>query len=251
MLLVNSASIEIGSSRSGRQPNRRVRTASDFITIDIVENNRDPDRRRRTALDRRHSTSRERVLREVEAVESACTAELVAATGLHPNTVRAHLTRLEADGYIRSVREPPAGRGRPAIRWTAVDQETTNPYAGLAEALADTVGGLGPDAPRMAQQAGFAWGERIAEQRPGPGTTRELLLQVASEQGFDPEDTGEAVLLRQCPLRAAADRRPEVVCAVHAGLLNGVSHARGDGTEVSLQRAPAPCPCVVHIAAVA
>lgn len=219
-----------------------------------MENNRDrkPEHViRRTAQDRRHSTSRERVLREVEAHDSASINDLAEATGLHPNTVRAHLARLTSDGYLRAVTEAPVGRGRPATRWSAVDPDEVNPYAGLAEALADTVGSLGPDAPQLARQAGFAWGQRLAHQHGHSGGTRELLRQVATEQGFDPEDRGSAMLLRRCPLHAAASRRPEVVCAVHAGLVSGVSRVCDDGIAVRLEPLLSSCPCVLHIAEVA
>ncbi len=49
---------------------------------------------RRTSTGRAHSSTRERLLRELEAHGGASTAQLVEITGLHENTVRGHLESL-------------------------------------------------------------------------------------------------------------------------------------------------------------
>ncbi|WP_313357671.1 winged helix-turn-helix transcriptional regulator, partial [Microbacterium sp.] len=67
---------------------------------------------RRGADGRRHSSTRERILREVESRASASISDIVAATGRHENTVREHLERLRRDGRVRRVRAEAQGRGR-------------------------------------------------------------------------------------------------------------------------------------------
>ncbi|MGB3376632.1 MAG: winged helix-turn-helix transcriptional regulator, partial [Microbacterium sp.] len=88
-----------------------------------MENNRTPAGDERHALrgieGRRPSSTRERILREVESRGTASTAEIVAATGLHENTVREHLSRLRTDGRLRRIRAEIQGRGRPGWRWQA------------------------------------------------------------------------------------------------------------------------------------
>jgi len=189
---------------------------------------------RRTAGDRRHSPSRERLLREIESRGSASAAELAAATGLHENTVRGHLDRLRADGHIRREQDPPIGRGRPSHRWRAVDPGAVSPYAGLAAALADALVGAGAAARGLARAAGVAWGARLAAEQPAGADPRGLLVDLMREQGFGPERVGDALHLRRCPLIAAAARRTEVVCAVHEGMVEGIvrSHDRDAGAAL-------------------
>ncbi|MDR2997255.1 MAG: hypothetical protein LBU78_03960, partial [Microbacterium sp.] len=171
------------------------------------------ENRRRTSTDRRHSSSRERILREIEA-RPASTAELVAATGLHENTVRGHLERLLADGHIVREQEAPSGRGRPSLRWHAVGSETAAPYAGLAVALAEGLAGSSPRPAAEAKTAGRVWGAQVAGGRT-EDDPRALVLAVMREQGFAPDAAGaaasEQTILRRCPLLAAASRRSDVV----------------------------------------
>lgn len=105
------------------------------------------------------------MLREVEARGTASIAELSEATGLHENTVRGHLDRLCNDGFLRSERALPSGRGRPSLRWHAVRQEVRNPYAGLAIALAATLSETDADAAALMRAAGVAWGTQLAGER--------------------------------------------------------------------------------------
>src|SRR5699024_3470300 len=75
---------------------------------------RPSSRPRAASTGRRHSSSRESVLRTVESQRApVSTATLARATGLHENTVRGHLEQLLADGYVARVCARSSGRGRP------------------------------------------------------------------------------------------------------------------------------------------
>lgn len=205
-----------------------------------VENNQPPpERARRRAADGKlHSSTRERLLREVESRGAASTADLVAATGLHENTVRGHLDRLLADGHVRRERAQPAGRGRPALRWCTVDPEIANPYAGLAATLADTLVRTGRDAPRLARESGTAWGTRLATDRTDHAQVPDaqgLVVEVMREQGFAPDDTDETIVLHRCPLLAAATQRPDIVCAVHEGMIEGIARSRSEDARAEIE----------------
>ncbi|MBS1905947.1 MAG: helix-turn-helix domain-containing protein [Actinobacteria bacterium] len=194
---------------------------------------------RRTGTGRRLSSARERLLRELETRGGASTAELVAALGLHENTVRAHLDQLREDGQVRRIREPAAGRGRPAWRWTPVEPERQHPYAGLAATLADAVTHAAPDPVDLARDAGSSWGRRLAEaeraETRGAEETTAVIVEVMREQGFAPEVVREApgdgiaavVRLHRCPLLSAAVANSRVVCAVHEGMIEGIARAAG------------------------
>lgn len=253
---------------------------------------------RRTRRDRKHSSSRERLLREIEVRGSASVGELAHATELHENTVRGHLDRLSGDGYLRSERVPSVGRGRPSTRWYPVRAEVRDPYAGLAIALAETLAEAGPGAAALMRTAGHAWGARLAAERqmeqcqrgqqdqrgqggtqdrpdqqderrqqsqhdqrgaqdpqdPAvksvqsvPSSTADIVFEVMREQGFAPEQAGEQLLLHDCPILAAAKGNPEVVCAAHRGMVEGLIQANGDTAEVELQPFAAPNVCALQL----
>ena len=221
-----------------------------------------PEGSRRTAHDRKHSVSRELLLRTLERAGDASVADLTRATGLHENTVRGHLTRLERDGYVRQAPEPSPGgnrgRGRPASRWIAVSADTLHPYAGLATALADALEHSGADAADLARSAGRRWGERLVEERRATNTgadttdtsTREGLVTIMREQGFAPEMSNGDITLLRCPMLAAAAERSDVVCAVHAGLIEGVARSTGnDDTAPRLLPFATPSACLIHMRA--
>lgn len=208
------------------------------------------------------------------------TAALSAATGLHENTVRGHLDQLFADGYIGRQRESAAGRGRPAWLWVAARPDPENPYAALAGVLADTLACSGGDPVAQAREAGRRWGQEIAARRAGASgmtvrdaaappaaatppaagpdaseppaaaslaTARETVIDVMREQGFAPDDTGDDILLRRCPLIEAATRHPTIVCAVHQGMIDGVLASTGDRADTRLIPFSAPGRCTLQL----
>lgn len=211
---------------------------------------------------RRHSTTRERILREVVSRGTASTADIVAATGLHENTVREHLERLRGDGRLRRIRAQAQGRGRPGWRWTAPRADLANPYAGLALALADSLDHAAADPVGQARASGVRWGTAIAQERTdAESDARTLVIDVMREQGFAPEtvaapqapapsDVDEpAIVLRRCPLLAAAARRTDVVCAVHEGMIAGILRSRDDRTDAALLPLRADGGCLLHLRA--
>lgn len=203
---------------------------------------------RRGADGRRYSSTRERILREVESRGSASTAEIVAKTGLHENTVREHLERLRLDGRLRRIRGEVQGRGRPGWRWEAPPADAVNPYAGLALALADTLSRLAADPVAPARASGMQWGVEIAAQHADAvPTARDLVIETMREQGFEPDDAGDEIVLHRCPLLAAAARRADVVCAVHEGMIEGIARSRAEKSDAELLPFQADGACVMHL----
>lgn len=210
------------------------------------------EKARRGSDGRRYSSTRERILREVESRGPASTADLVATTGLHENTVREHLERLRQDGRLRRIRAEAQGRGRPGWRWEAPRADVVNPYAGLALALADTLANTSADPRAQARSAGVRWGSAIAEERTDvEGDPRVLVIDVMREQGFAPEpiEDGDAIVLHRCPLLAAAARRTDVVCAVHEGMVAGIIRSRDDGADAELRPLRPEGGCLLHLRA--
>lgn len=231
------------------------------------------------ARSRTHSPSRAEVLRAVEQGAHA-TADVVAATGLHENTVRGHLERLHADGYLARRRENPQGRGRPAWHWTAVS--LSDPYAELALTLAEAMSQPDADPVSAARTAGTRWGERLASEIPAnaPGDAWEHVLTAMTRQGFSPEPQDDAAqssrispaprgasapeaerssatesapstdrlaLLRRCPLLAAARGNERIVCTVHEGMIEGLAHRWAPAARAALTPFAQPQACAVHL----
>jgi predicted ArsR family transcriptional regulator len=217
------------------------------------------------------SASRLRLLETLEAQPEPTTlAALVAATSLHANTVREHLEALERAGLVTRHRAAPAGRGRPAWLY----QSATPPagraaeYAGLAAALAGAIHRASDTPVEDATLAGEEWGRELArghatQTHPGPTDGRAEVVALLDEIGFAPEpdhDHGR-VRLTRCPLLEAAHRYPDIVCAVHQGLVRGAleeyAGPRGTGPEpghgagapdVRLLPFAEPGACLLHLA---
>lgn len=163
--------------------------------------------------------------------------------GLHGNTVRFHLSRLSQAGMVHESQAGPSGPGRPKLVYAAVpeaDDERQDGYRLLAEILAEQLAATSPAPAADADTAGREWGRHLVE-RPGPFeslSAKEALDRVIAlldELGFAPEHDPDSsqVRLHQCPFGAVADRRPDVACSVHLGLMRGALAEMGAPLEVA------------------
>lgn len=179
---------------------------------------------------------------------------LVAATGLHPNTVRGHLDGLVHQGLVRRQTAKSSGRGRPAWLYEAAtnaDPSSAFEYAGLASALAATIHRTSAAPTEDAEAAGTAWGAELARDRGAEparsaAAARREVVELLDELGFAPETDARAstVRLTRCPLLEAAYRYPDVVCGVHLGLAKGALSEYGadpNGAELVPFAEPGAC----------
>lgn len=190
---------------------------------------------------------RQRVLELVREHDSAVdAAELAAQIGLHVTTVRFHLDALCDEGFVERTRITRAEVGRPRTGYLAVRERLG--YRSLAEILALELGDTADKRRRRAEAAGRRWAKRLAagsarEQVAGqdvsdstrPSETLEdratMVASVFARMGFGPELTPAAtstagaqqtIRLHACPVRDLARAHPEVGCALHRGLLEGL-----------------------------
>lgn len=187
-------------------------------------------------------------------------ATLVTTTGLHTNTVREHLTALTDAGVVTRGRTAPQGRGRPAATYAALSNSATSEpdvgpvsaeYSGLAAALASTIHRTSNAPGRDAASAGTEWGHELARTRPGPHPADDVdprgrVVHLLADLGFAPRpvDDTRAVLLTRCPLLETARMYPDVVCAVHLGLVRGALGEYGadpEGAELHPFSDPGAC----------
>jgi predicted ArsR family transcriptional regulator len=197
------------------------------------ERSEDPDRRRHQALG---VASRARILQALRASAAGLDARQAATrVSVHPNTARWHLERLVDAGLATRANEARARPGRPRVVFKATqpDEKTSlGGYGLLAEMLlAYLVQAAGAPAD-AAVRLGGAWGSYLVTDRPSPLETvpvkeaLDRLLALLSGLGFDPEAAasagGSSILLHRCPFRELAEKRSDVVCSIHLGLMRGV-----------------------------
>jgi predicted ArsR family transcriptional regulator len=197
------------------------------------------------------SESRAAILRLVQAADGALTAaDVVEQIGLHPSTVRAHLEQLVDAGLLMKARASDGAPGRPAWRYRAAAPEPApGPYRILARALVEHLAASGV---RAATQAGQEWGRRLAETADTSGGPVEAALEVLQGLGFDPrqQSSGEEteIHLRTCPFLDLVGEQPDVMCALHAGMVSGVVQASGaPRAQAVLEPFAAPDACVVRL----
>ncbi len=193
-------------------------------------------------------------------------ADIAAAVGLHPNTTREHLDRLVDAGFVVSEPEVRAVRGRPRLRYRAVERAAAatldvRARAQLAKLLVDGYGKAMRSPAESARQAGERWALALVaagadgpEDLPEPDARRAQLVALAThfeDLGFDPEVAADetVVHLRRCPFADLARERTDVVCSVHLGLAQGVlANVPGPMRATALDPFVGPRHCVLHLA---
>ncbi|WP_149205296.1 helix-turn-helix transcriptional regulator [Actinotalea subterranea] len=198
--------------------------------------------------------------------------EVASSVGLHVNTVREHLDRLVASGFVERQPEVRTTRGRPRMLYRSVDRAAAATIDArarehLTRMLLEGYGRPLTSAGCAAEQAGEQWAEDFPRlcQAPVPdqalaprdGTEPEALwVQLAAleqhfeDLGFAPEADAEQleIHLRRCPFYDLARERTEVVCGVHLGLARGVlAHEGGPLRAESLEPFVGPRHCVLHL----
>lgn len=185
-------------------------------------------------------------------------AELAEVAGVHLNTVRSHLRRLEEAGLVEWETAAPTGPGRPARRYRLREPlaASRSGYRLLVEGLVRLIRGRrDQDVAAAAEREGAAIGEGLGPHLNYPTTEQMLrhLAAVLEQLEFAPtvrRDNGHAEIeLRNCPFWGGlAEDHPEVICAFHLGLLRGLAHATG-GREAAISLEPFSQPdlCRVEI----
>lgn len=190
---------------------------------------------------------RQRILELVREHDGAVDAtELAEQLRLHVTTVRFHLDALCNQGAIERTRMTRVGVGRPRTGYLAVRDRLD--YRNLAEILALELGDTADKRRRRAEAAGRRWAGRMTagsaseldagldvSDRTTPSETLEdraaMVVSVFARMGFGPEltpaatsvtGTQQTIRLHACPVRDLARAHPEVGCALHRGLLQGL-----------------------------
>src|SRR4051794_24659608 len=164
------------------------------------------------------------------------TAEIAEMLDLHVNTVRPHLERMRDVGLLLVDTEARGGVGRPQHRYSLSAEAPSlglepSPFPTLARMLvrAAAAGGLdGAELREAGCEQGVADGSAWAPDSVGI----EVVIGEQARLGFDPEtaeaDTEATIAFAHCPFRELAEQHPDLICAMHRGLVEGLVSCFGD-----------------------
>ena len=186
------------------------------------------------------------------------TAEIADTLGLHPNTVRPHLERMREVGLVDARPDSRGAVGRPQHLYSLTSDAPSlglEPpmFLMLARMLLELAvdAGLGGE-PVLA--AGREQGRRLAHHEvlgdaldPTRRPCVDASLSMLAELGLDPAAVTEAdattVAFGHCPFGELAESNPELVCALHRGLMEGFAGEIGGATVVDFHDLSHREPC--------
>ncbi|MEO5745130.1 MAG: ArsR family transcriptional regulator [Terracoccus sp.] len=194
------------------------------------------------------------LLRDADAARDV--HELGEVVGLHPSTVRFHLETLRQAGLVARREQRATGAGRPRTAYVAIREHAEAGYEGLARMLAVDVAQTARDEARRAESIGERWAQQVIPLPGPPGSmaTDDAAAQVTSifdRLGFEPElraiEGRQQISLHACPFRSVAREQPDVVCAIHLGLLRGGLERLGSHASGWLHPFVEPDLCVAEV----
>jgi predicted ArsR family transcriptional regulator len=159
------------------------------------------------------------------------TADIADSLDLHPNTVRPHLERMREVGLLEVSAEVRTAVGRPQNLYALSDgapslglEPPTFPMlARMLVRLAEATGATSDDAADVGRDQGNV----DARAYTSAASCLEALVDRLDRLGFDPavdgSEEGETAVIAfaHCPFRELAVEHPQLVCALHGGLVEG------------------------------
>lgn len=196
------------------------------------------------------------------------TAEIADMLDLHPNTVRPHLDRMREVGLLEVTTDARGEVGRPQHRYSLTPdapslglEPPTMPL--LARMVVEMARRLGAS-PADAVAVGAAEGRSRAVAYAAAPSALEALVADLDRLGFDPlvadDETGDeagdeldddvtaVVAFANCPFADIARTHPELVCALHRGLVSGFVEQMGDAEVREFCTLVDRTPCQVSLA---
>jgi predicted ArsR family transcriptional regulator len=185
--------------------------------------------------------------------EGLTVSELVGLLGASDSQVRRKLSALVAAGAVTTLKDDPAGPGRPTLRFRLAP--TTSGWPELVRILVGVVG---------TSQDHEAAMLTLARQRGADmasGAFPHGVVDTMARLGFAPRDRSSRqdgrddayrVSFQSCPFRdAVTSEGGRAVCTLHRGLLEGMSEALGGTLEQFEPRDPIVAGCEARLRAAA
>jgi len=172
--------------------------------------------------------------------------EVADKVSIHINTARFHLESLVEAGLADRQTEARSVPGRPKVVYSGTLPNQTHEramgYRLLSEMLTTAIAKSWPEAGTWLYQVGHEWG-RYLTSRPAPfedineAEISGRLVDKLDALWFAPEVMDEpgatSLLLHNCPFYDSARRFPDVVCQLHAGMVNGSLEEMGSGQRLN------------------
>jgi predicted ArsR family transcriptional regulator len=178
----------------------------------------------------------------------ATPAEIADGIGMHLNTVRAHLPALESAGVLVSAERAVPGRGRRPVEYSVADGSViaATDFFALAELLAAAVVRSDIAADQL-RELGTEWGAYMAG-RPGRRDPIAAACEALERLGFRARADADRVETAGCPCPLLAPDRPDVVCTLACGVVDGALRATGGGRRVARHdNDPRRRACTMHL----
>lgn len=178
-----------------------------------------------------------------------------AASGLERSVVGYHLDKLVDAGLLSVTYARPEGRtgpgaGRPAKWYERADAEISvalppRAYRLAAELLARTIEAADASAELrgLLERLATELGRELAPCATGPDQPPGAILNCLSACGFEPDEAGDLIRLRNCPFNQLARNHTELICSMNHGLLAGLTDGCATRLEPSGDEDPTTC-CV-------
>lgn len=211
--------------------------------------------------------TRFKILSLIAASDGAMSAQQVAdSLSLHPNTIRPHLERLRDTGFLELVVSSDGRVGRPQHLYRLSPDA---PRFGVGEEIHDEAASIMVETltmlaeqieanPDQAAELGRAWGRRLeadaeavrgAAVAPARPSAAGAIYDESARLGFQPTLAGSEVFFNTCPFRPVVEKYPEIACAAHRGICEGITGILGhSGEEAEFHRRGPEEPCSVAIA---
>lgn len=183
------------------------------------------------------------------------TAEIAEMLDLHVNTVRPHLERMRDVGLLLVDTEARGGVGRPQHRYSLSEEAPSlglepSPFPTLARMLVRAAAAGGLDGADL-REAGQEQGSNDGRQWPTKSDGLDVVIGEQARLGFDPE-TAEAgdeatIAFAHCPFRELAEQHPDLICAVHRGLVEGLVSCFDDVEVAAFHSLVDRRPCQVDL----
>ncbi|HET9051858.1 MAG TPA: helix-turn-helix domain-containing protein [Candidatus Dormibacteraeota bacterium] len=202
----------------------------------------------RTVSALRDPTRRTILLSILRDREARTVDDVAAEAGVHRTVAFGHLERLVDLGYLEKGKRR-SRVGKPAALYAAATgplsvQYPARQFEMLASLLASGLGALGDAGVDVARDAGRRFGESCAARR--ASTVAEALVPLAV-LGAEHSVEGGEIVATNCVFLEACAAAPGVVCALHAGILEGALHGAGLHARVDCSGARPPAGCAFAV----
>ncbi len=171
------------------------------------------------------------------------------AAGVHRTVAHAHLERLVALGYL-TVGQRRGKSGKPANLYQLAGQQIDFSYpvrrfARLASLLAEGLQTRGPEGTEAAREAGRRYGASLMNKL--AVSPQAVLVELAPLGADYFMADADRVVARNCIFRQACVAAGDVVCELHAGLLEGAFRQAGLAVRTEALRDYAAWGCAYRL----